>query len=173
MLVIHEEYSIGGSQGNKQIAVDNTFELSSDRSLLTYTMRRSSRKTGPVLTYVLKRADANNAYVYQMSDDWDIQSGLGKQACFISLQGIVNEAKPNLYFIYGPKYAFNYTGELFQLPGKREALGLPHETFASLEQALRSLQETDQRVHRLGHQRPHIPDRGLHMCRARERHRDP
>ncbi len=134
VLVIHEEYSIGGSQGNKQIAVDNTFELSSDRSLLTYTMRRSSRKTGPVLTYVLKRADANNAYVYQMSDDWDIQSGLGKQACFISLQGIVNEAKPNLYFVYGPKYAFNYTGELFRYLEKDKHFSFT--TISSLEQAL-------------------------------------
>ena len=134
VLVIHEEYSIGGSQGNKQITVDNTFELSSDRSLLTYTMRRSSRKTGPVLTYVLKRADANNAYVYQMSDDWDIQSGLGKQACFISLQGIVNEAKPNLYFIYGPKYAFNYTGELFRYLEKDKHFSFT--TINSLEQAL-------------------------------------
>jgi len=134
VLMIREEYSIGGSQGNKQIAVDNTFELSSDRSLLTYTMRRSSRKTGPVLTYVLKRADANNAYVYQMSDDWDIQSGLGTQACFISLQGIVNEAKPNLYFVYGPKYAFNYTGELFRYLVKDKHFSFT--TINSLEQAL-------------------------------------
>jgi hypothetical protein len=134
VLVIHEEYSIGGSQGKKQIAVDNTFELSSDRILLTYTMRRNSRKTGPVLIYVMKRADANNAYVYQMSDDWDIQSGLGKQACFISLQGIVNEAKPNLYFIYGPKYAFNYTGELFGYLETDKHFSFT--TIHSLEQAL-------------------------------------
>ncbi len=134
VLMIHEEYSIGGSQGNTPIAVDNTFELSSDRSLLTYTVQRSSRKAGPALTYVFKRADANNAYVYQMSDDWDIRSGLGVQACFISLQGIVNEAKPNLYFVYGPKYAFNYTGELFSYLEKDKHFSFT--TINSLEQAL-------------------------------------
>ncbi len=134
VLVIHESYSVAGSQGRKEIKVDNVLELSSDKNLLTYRIKRSSRKTGPELTYVFKRADENNAYVYHMSDDWDIRSGLGEQACFISLQGIVNETKPNLYFVYGPKYSFNYTGELFTYLEKQK-----HFTFTrirSLEQAL-------------------------------------
>jgi hypothetical protein len=113
VLVINERYTIAGSQGNKNFEAVNMFELSSDKDLLTYKVKRSSRKVGPELKYILKRADENNAYVYQMSDDWEIHSGLGRQACFISLQGIVNETKPNLYFVYGPKYSFNYTGELF------------------------------------------------------------
>jgi hypothetical protein len=134
VLVIRERYVIAGSQGRKHIDVTNSFELSADKHLLFYRMKRSSRKTGPELHYVFKRADANNAYVYQMTDDWDIHSGLGKQACFISLQGIVNETKPNLYFVYGPKYSFNYTGELFTYLEKQK-----HFSFArisSLEQAL-------------------------------------
>jgi hypothetical protein len=134
ILAIHESYNVGGSQGINQINVDNTFELSSDEELLTYRIKRSSRTTGPELKYVFKRAEAKNAYVYQMTDDWEIRSGLGTQACFISLQGIVNETKPNLYFVYGPKYAFNYTGELFTYLEKQK-----HYSFArinSLEQAL-------------------------------------
>jgi hypothetical protein len=134
VLAIREGYNIAGSQGTKPLEVDNTFELSPDKDLLTYRIRRSSRKVGPELTYVFKRADANNAYVYQMSDDWDIHSGLSKQACFISLQGIVNETKPNLYFVYGPKYSFNYTGELFTYLEKQK-----HFSFTklnSLDQAL-------------------------------------
>ncbi|MFH0989603.1 MAG: GxGYxYP domain-containing protein [bacterium] len=134
VLVIHERYPITGSQGRKHIEADNVFELSSDKNLLTYRIRRSSRKAGSDLRYVFKRADANNAYVYQMTDDWDIHSGLSRQACFISLQGIVNEQKPNLYFIYGPNYSFNYTGELFSYLEKQK-----HFSFTklnSLEQAL-------------------------------------
>ena len=134
VLTIHERYHIAGSQGTKQLEANHTFELSSDKDLLTYTINRSSRKVGPELKFVLKRADENNAYVYQMSDDWDIHSGLSAQACFISLQGIVNEAQPNLYFVYGPKYTFNYTGELFTYLEKQK-----HFTFTkirSLEQAL-------------------------------------
>jgi len=134
ILAIRERYPVALSQGTKQLEVDNTFELSSDKTLLTYRIRRSSRRVGPDLVFVFKRADANNAYVYQMTDDWEIGSGLGRQACFIALQGIVNETNPQLYFIYGPRYSFNYTGELFNYLEKQR-----HFTFtklSSLEQAL-------------------------------------
>jgi len=134
VLRVDEHYTVGTSQGEKPIDVNNTFELSSDKNVITYTIKRSSRKPGSELKYRFKKADANNAYVYQMSDDWDIRSGLGSQACLISLQGIVNEQKPTLYFVYGPKYAFNYTAELYRyLEGER------HYSFtrlSSLEQAL-------------------------------------
>jgi len=141
VLVIHERYNIAGSQGTRQLEVDNAFELSGDKDLLTYRIKRSSRKAGPDLTYILKRADANNAYVFQMSDDWDIQSGLGRQACFISLQGIVNETKPNLYFVYGPKYSFNYTGELFTYLEKQK-----HFSFTKLNSLEHALQIFKQQI---------------------------
>lgn len=141
VLVIDERYSVQGSQGSRQIEVNNTFKLSSDKNLLTYTIQRNSRTGGPDLTYVFKRADANNAYVYQMNDDWDIQSGLSKQACFISLQGIVNESKPNLYFIYGPKYSFNYTGELFTYLEKQK-----HFSFTRLNSLEHALQVFKQQI---------------------------
>ncbi len=140
-LVIHERYNVAGSQGTRQLEVENMFELSSDKNLLTYRIKRSSRKTGPDLQYVFKRADVNNAYVYQMSDDWDIHSGLIEQACFISLQGIVNETKPNLYFIYGPKYSFNYTGELFTYLEKQK-----HFSFTKIRSLEHALQIFKQQV---------------------------
>lgn len=133
-LIVREHYTIVGSQGETPIDVNNVFELSSDRNLLTYTIQRSTRKPGSELKYVFKRAGVDNAYVYQMSDDWDIHSGLGTQACLISLQGIVNEQKPTLYFVYGPKYSFNYTGELCKYLEEQR-----HYSFtrlSSLEQAL-------------------------------------
>ena len=140
-LVIHERYNVAGSQGRRLIEVDNMFELSSDKNLLTYRIKRSSRKTGPELTHVFKRADENNAYVYHMSDDWDIRSGLGEQACFISLQGIANETQPNLYFIYGPKYSFNYTGELFTYLEKQK-----HFTFTTIRSLEHALQVFKQQI---------------------------
>ncbi len=133
-LIVDEQYSVAGSQGERPIDVHNVFELSSDKSLITYRIQRSTRKPGSELKYVFKRADANNAFVYQMSDDWDIHSGLGTQACLISLQGIVNEQTPNLYFIYGPKYAFNYTGELFKYLEEQRHFSFTR--LSSLEQAL-------------------------------------
>jgi hypothetical protein len=79
---------------------------------MTCKIQRDSRKGDIQPTYVFKKADYNNAYVYQMADDWDIYSKLPEQACLISIQGIVNENKPNLYFKYGPNFPFNYTEEL-------------------------------------------------------------
>ena len=140
-LVIHERSSVEGSQGSRQLEVDNLFELSSDKNLLTYTIKRSSRKSGTELKFILKRADENNAFVYQMSDDWDIHSGLSTQACFISLQGIVNEAKPNLYFVYGPKYTFNYTGELFTYLEKQR-----HFSFTKIRSLDHALQIFKQQI---------------------------
>jgi hypothetical protein len=133
-LVVEERYPVFSSQGTKKIDVRHTYALSPDGTILTWTLHRNSRKGDAALTYLLKRAGADNAYVHQMSDDWDIRSGLGEQACFISLQGIVNETKPQLYFVYGPAYSFNYTGELFRYLEQKK-----HFTFAkltSLEQAL-------------------------------------
>ncbi|MBI5472896.1 MAG: hypothetical protein HY961_11175, partial [Ignavibacteriae bacterium] len=140
-LLIHESYDVASAQGRKEIEVDNVFELSPDKNLLTYRIQRSSRKTGPELKYIFKRADENNAYVYHMSDDWDIRSGLGEQACFISLQGIVNETKPNLYFVYGPKYSFNYTGELFTYLENQK-----HFTFTRIRTLEHALQIFKQQV---------------------------
>ena len=131
-LLVTERYPVSGSQGVREIEVENRFELSPNRDLLTLRVKRSSRKSE--LTYLFKRADANNAYVVQMTDDWEIRSGLATQACFISLQGIVNEKKPNLYFVYGPKYAFNYTGELFTYLEKQKHFSFTK--LGSLEQAL-------------------------------------
>lgn len=133
-LSVHEQYRVMTSQGERQLDVDNRFELSPGGDVLTWKVTRSSRKTGPDLVYVFKRADANNAYVYQMSDDWEIDGALGRQACLISLQGIVNAAGPNLYFIYGPKYSFNYTDELFSYLQKQKHFSFTR--LASLEQAL-------------------------------------
>ena len=139
VLAIHERYDVASSQGTKPLEVRSTYELSGDKDLLTYTIQRSSRKVGAPMKFIFKRADKNNAYTYQMNDDWDIRSGLPTQACFISLQGIVNETKPTLYFVYGPKFTFNYTGELFTYLEKQR-----HYSFtriSSLEQALQIFKE--------------------------------
>jgi hypothetical protein len=135
VLSIDEKYDVMTSQGTEHLDVHSTYELSADNNLLTYTIARNSRKSGPPMKYLFKRMDSNNSsYVYQMNDDWEIRSGLPTQACFISLQGIVNETKPTLYFLYGPKFTFNYTGELFTYLEKQRHMYFTR--LGSLEQAL-------------------------------------
>lgn len=112
MIVLTEKYDQLGSQGVKPAVVRTVYELADDKNVMTCRIERESRTGSVQPTYVFKKADYNNGYVYQMSDDWDIHSKLPEQACFISIQGIVNEQKPNLYFRYGPNFPFNYTEEL-------------------------------------------------------------
>ena len=113
VLKINEKYEVLSSQGSKTMNVLHTFKLTEDKNVLAYTIERDTRKTGPEVKYVFKRDDYNNAYVMKMTDEWDINSKLPEQACLISLQGIVNEKKPNLYFLYGEKWDFRFTPAIF------------------------------------------------------------
>ena len=110
---ITEQYEQISSQGVKPVKITYLYELTNDKNVMTCKILRDSRKGDEQVTHVFKKADYNNAYVYQMADDWDIYSKLPEQACFISLQGIANEHKANLYFNYGPKFPFNYTEDLY------------------------------------------------------------
>lgn len=109
--VVHH-YDCYASQGKKQGDMTFIYQLSPNKDLLTCEMIRSTRQKGPETKFVFKRADDNNAYLFKMADDWDIRSKLPEHACWISLQGIVNETKPLLYFTFGPEYPFNYTEDL-------------------------------------------------------------
>jgi hypothetical protein len=112
-LVVNEKFRVIISQGYKDEIVTNIYELSPNKDLITLKIQRNTRKSDQELKYVFKRYDADNAYVMKLVDDWEISSKLPEQACLISIQGIVNEDKPNLYFIYGPKWDFNYTPNFY------------------------------------------------------------
>jgi len=113
MLVVTESYSIQGSQGTAPVSTVHTYALSDDNEILTYTVKRSSRTTGPTVQYVLKRAGTKEAYFMRLEDNWDIQGKLPAHAFLISLQGIANTGTPRLYFIYPPKWDFTYTEDVF------------------------------------------------------------
>jgi hypothetical protein len=134
ILTVNEKIMAQTSQGEKSINIIHTYTLSDDKNIITYTIKRDSRKTGPETKYILKRADYNNAWVMKMSDDWNINSKLPEQACLISLQGIINEEKPNLYFIYGKEWDFNYTEELYKY--LEDGKYFTFNRLNSLEQAL-------------------------------------
>jgi hypothetical protein len=110
-LTVVEKYSYYASQGFKQGEMGYRYQLSPEKDLLTCTITRSTRQNNPQ-KFVFKRTDENNAFIYQMADDWDIYSKLPEQACWISIQGVVNEKKPQLYLTFAKGYPFNYTEEL-------------------------------------------------------------
>jgi hypothetical protein len=138
-LMIDEKFKVITSQGYKDIESINTYDLSDNKDILTLKVKRNTRKNGKELIFVFKKFDENNAYMMRFVDDWEINSKLPEQACLISIQGIVNEDKPNLYFIYGPKWDFNYTENLHNY-----LVNNKHFTFTelnSLEAAIRTFKD--------------------------------
>jgi hypothetical protein len=133
-IIITEQYDVLSSQGSKPTSVRYLYELTNDKNIMTCKIERDSRKDKDGVTLFFKKAGYNNAYVYQMVDDWDIFSKLPEQACLISIQGIVNENRPNLYFIYGPQFPFNYTEELYTYLEKQR--NFTFTRLGSLEQCL-------------------------------------
>jgi hypothetical protein len=139
VLTVNEKFEVLCSQGTKIMNVTHTYELSADKNILTYKIRRDSREDEPGIKYLLKKTDYNNAYVMKMGDNWEIDSKLPEQAALISLQGIVNEKKPNLYFIYGDQWAFNYTPELFNFLKDQRYFSFTQ--LNSLDQALNTFKD--------------------------------
>jgi hypothetical protein len=134
ILKITEQFEVLSSQGSKRIEVNYVYELSPDKDLITCKISRESRKSGPEMKFIFKKYDKDNAYVMKLADDWDINSKLPEQACLISLQGVVNENKPNLYFLFGPDYPFNYTEDLYNYIEKQKNFSFTR--LSSLDQAI-------------------------------------
>jgi len=109
LLRIDEQYSIRGSQGVAGANAVHTYLLSLDGETITYTIERSTRKTGPPVHYVLKREGTASASMMRIEDNWEIDGKLPVNAFLISLQGLANEGAPRLYFVYPDKWDFLYT----------------------------------------------------------------
>ena len=133
-LVLTETFDVLASQGTKRMRVTSRYRLSDHNTLLTCLIERDARTGHAALRFVFKRADQNNAYVYTMADDWEINGKLPEQACLISIQGIVNEQQPVLYFTFGPQFPFNYTEDLRSF--LEQERHFTFTTMRSLEQAL-------------------------------------
>jgi hypothetical protein len=138
-LRIEESFDAQVSQGTKRLKMTRLYELDAKSGLLTCRLTRSSRRTGPEVVYVYKRADADNAFYMKLADDWDIGSKLPEQACLISLQGIVNANSPRLYFTFGPEYPFNYTEDLRAWLESRR--NFTFTQLGTLEDALRTFKD--------------------------------
>jgi hypothetical protein len=135
LLRLEESYSIRGSQGLHPVSAVHTYELSDDKEILTYTIDRSTRKTGPPLKFVLKRAGTKEAFFMRIEDNWEIQGKLPVQAFLISLQGLTNSDAPRLYFIYPDTWPFTYTASVFEFYRDKRFF-----TFTELQTAERALQ---------------------------------
>lgn len=107
-LVINESFPGLISQGEKDFTVRHVIELEPLRNILSYEIQRSTRTDSPI-KYLFKKEGDYDAYVHTFDSDWDVRGGLAEKAAFISLQGIVNKSKPNLYFVYPDSWDFRFT----------------------------------------------------------------
>jgi len=136
-LTVKQRFTIRASQGEAPVTSTSVYRLSDDGELLTLTIARSTRKDGPDLKYVLKRAGTKEAYYMKLVDNWEITGKLPEQAFLISLQGIANTEGPKLYFIYPDNWPFTYTRHVFDF--YQDRLNYTFTELKSPKQALKTL----------------------------------
>lgn len=141
-LKVHESYSIRGSEGPAPISIVHTYELSDGDEVLTYTVVRSTRVTGPPVRYVFKKAGVKEAYMMHLENNWEVQGKLATQAFLISLQGLANADAPRLYFVYPDDWPFTYTVSAFDFYRDKR-----HFTFTELKTPEAALQTFKKFVH--------------------------
>jgi hypothetical protein len=113
LLEVEEHLIHRGSQGERSVTVHHRYALLNEEDILTYTVRRSTRASGPEIKYVLKRKGSRHAYVIRLGDDFTIPGGLPLNAMMISLQGIANKSGPIVYLLYPDDWPFTYVASVF------------------------------------------------------------
>ena len=113
VLVMQEKLDHRGSQGGKPVTVNHRYTLTDEGDVLTYTMTRSTRKSGPEVRYTFKRKGSRQAYVIRLADDFTVSGGLPLNAMMISLQGLANKSGPLVYLLYPNDWPFTYVNSVF------------------------------------------------------------
>ena len=138
-LRLEQSFDAEIAQGRTTLKEIHKYEVSKDKTFLTYTIERASRPYQPTAKYVFKVKGSLQAYLMDLEDDWLVQGDLQRQALLISLQGIVNRDAANLYFVYPETWQFTYTERLYEwyrdergftfkkLSGPAEALKVFHD----------------------------------------------
>jgi len=138
-LKLEVKYKIIGSQGSRSVSGIHFFKLSDNKENLIYAIKRSTRKTGPEIKYVLKRAGLKNAYFMKLEDGWEIDGKLPENVLLITLQGVANMDGPLLYFIYPDNWPFTYTQSVFNFYKNKRNYSF--RELKSSEQALNALKD--------------------------------
>ncbi|MEX0326216.1 MAG: GxGYxYP domain-containing protein, partial [Puniceicoccaceae bacterium] len=140
-LRLEETCPVISSQGRKDMRFSSTLQMNANGTVLTWTLYRPTRPADEPIVYVLKREGWRDAYYMEMSDNWYIDGDLPEQAALITLQGVVNEEAPLLYFIYGPEWDFRFTDEIFDYYKAKKQF-----TFRQLRSFRQALQTFKDRV---------------------------
>lgn len=133
-LIVTEKLQHEGSQGARPVTIEHRYALTKEKDMLEYSIVRSTRKDGPPMKYVFKKAGTRQGYVIRLKDDFTIPGDLSYNAMMISLQGLANISAPNVYLLYPADWPFTYVNSVFDFyKGKR------FYTFAELRTAADAL----------------------------------
>ncbi|HEY6082470.1 MAG TPA: GxGYxYP domain-containing protein, partial [Chitinophagaceae bacterium] len=132
-LKVDETYPVLVSQGKVEIHGSRVYTLSEDGEKLTMDVQRDSRLPAH-LTYVFRRAAVNHAYSMKLSDHWEVDGLLSDNAFLLSLQGIVNDSIPRLYFVYPPDYDYRFTPHMLDF--YQDHLGYSFTEISTMKDAL-------------------------------------
>jgi len=113
-LRLEESFPLLSSQGRRKFQTKSTITLDPGGNTMTWVIHRPTRPPDQPVTYRMKREGYRHAYYYSMDSDWTIDGLLPEQAALISLQGVINEAGPLLYFLYPETWDFRFTDEIFE-----------------------------------------------------------
>lgn len=137
ILEVDETYPVLVSQGKTYVHSISTYKLSKNTQNLTLIIQRDTRPDHP-LTYVFSRKGLHHAFYMKLENNWQMNGLLPQNAFLISLQGIVNTKKPNLYFIYPKNWNFQFTPGMFDF--YKNKLGYSFTQLHSLVDALETFQ---------------------------------
>jgi len=135
LLKVERRYTVLASQGKEQITSTDTYALTDEKQTLTVILDRPTRRSGPPLKYVFKRAGTKEAYVMSLADTWEVEGKLSENVFLLSLQGLANTAAPRLYFLYPETWDFRFTPGVLDF--YKTKLNYTFAELKSLDQALK------------------------------------
>ena len=107
------EYEVQGSQGKRKIQEQDRLMSTNDGNLLVWIVSIPELFGTKEYRYVFKREGYREAYLVSLSDNWKVKESLNIQALLLSLQGLVNRDKPELYFIYPENWDYRFTEDYY------------------------------------------------------------
>jgi len=119
VLKIEEKAAVTSSQGMQKITSEHIYSYDADTDTLTYTIQRTTRKSGPPVQFTFKRKGSCKAFYMELEDEWSVHGNLPMQAFLISLQGLANIEDPGLYFIYPETWDYRFTPDVFDYLRKK------------------------------------------------------
>lgn len=151
VLVVTETYPLLVSQGERTLTTEHRFTLTENGTQLQWQQVRATRPAGAMPTYTFTRADARQAYMMKLADNWAIDGKLPVQAMLISLQGIANSGGPRLYFVYPEKWDFLFTPSVLEFYKTRHhyaftELTTPESALNTFRQSVRGYVVWDRNV---------------------------